>query len=55
MWGGEEFSRTAAMRGCPGFAWGRVHFLSSSCHGAVFWVQYEENADNTLMFSVVAQ
>ena len=40
---------------CPGFSWDRVNFLSSSWYSVVFWVQYEKNVDNTLMFSVVAK
>ena len=38
---------------CPDFSWDRVNFLSNSWYGIVFWVQYEKNVDNTLMFSVV--
>ena len=38
----------------PGFGWDRVNFLSSSWYRVVFWVQYEKNVDNILMFSVVA-
>ena len=38
---------------CPGFGWDRVNFLSSSWYRVMFWVQYENNVDNALMFSVV--
>lgn len=34
----------------PGFGWNRVNFLSSSWYKAVFWIQDENNVDNTLMF-----
>ena len=40
---------------CPGFRWDRVNFLPSSWYSAMFWIQYEKNVDNTLMFSVVAK
>ena len=38
---------------CPGFGWDRVNFLSSSWYSVMFWVQYEKNVDNTLMFSLL--
>ena len=31
------------------------NFLSISWYSVMFWVQYEKNVDNTLMFSVVAK
>lgn len=34
-----EFSRAF----CPGFSWNGVNFLPS----AVFWIQYEDGADDT--------
>ena len=40
---------------CPGFSWDRVSCLPSSWYGAMFWISYEKNVDNTLMFSVVAK
>ena len=40
---------------CPAFGWDRVNCLPSSWYSAVFWVQYENNVDNTLVFSVVAK
>ena len=43
------------MTDCPGFSWDRVNFLSSSWYSIMFWIQYEKNVDNTLMFSVVAK
>ena len=30
-------------------------FFSSSGYSAVFWIEYENNVDNTLMFLVVAR
>ena len=36
---------------CPDFSWD--NFLPSSWYSAVFWIQYENNGDNTLMFLVV--
>ena len=41
--------------GCPGFSWDRVNFLPSSWYSVKFWISYENNVDNTLMFSVVAK
>ena len=32
-----------------------VNFLSSSWYTVMFWVQYEKNVNNTLIFSVVAK
>lgn len=33
----------------------RVNFLPRIRYSAVFWIQCEDNVDNTLMFSVVAK
>lgn len=40
---------------CPGFSGDRIHFLPSSQNSAVFWGYYENNIDNTMAISVVAQ
>lgn len=34
---------------CPSFICNRVNFLPSSWYVVVFWIQYENNVDNTLM------
>ena len=49
-----QFS-TIPITECPGFGWDRVNFLPSSWYSTAFWIQYENNVDNTLMFSVVAK
>lgn len=33
---------------CPGF--GQDNFLSSNQYCAVFWIQYDNDVDNTVMF-----
>lgn len=35
---------------CPDFGWDRVNFLPSCWCNAVFWIKYENNVDNTLVF-----
>ena len=41
---------SSSVHQCPGFGWDRVNFLLSSWYSAVFWIQCENNVDNTLMF-----
>ena len=43
---GKKLSRVV---GCPGFGWDRVNSLLSSWYSAGFWIQCENNVDNTLM------
>lgn len=35
---------------CPGFSWDKVCFLPSILCNVVFWIQHENNVDNTLVF-----
>lgn len=40
-------------RNIPHFGWGRAHFLPSRWYNAVFWIQCENNVDNTLMLQLL--
>lgn len=35
---------------CSGFSWDKVSFLPSSRCNVLFWIQHENNVDNTLVF-----
>lgn len=43
-WGWEEWEEE-----CPGLGWDRVSLVSTA-GSAVFWVRYEDDVDNVLMF-----
>lgn len=37
----------------PGFSWDSIYFHPNSWYSALFWIQYEYNVDNTLMFRLL--
>lgn len=40
---------------CPDFGWDRVNFFLCSWYNAVFWIQCENEVDNTLIVLFVAK